>query len=1652
MRRARPQFPPMIEPLESRIAPAAIPPLYTFSDVLVNSKGQTVSQFYNAADPTLAGANLSIAAAVGKNPDVYFIKLTAGEDLKTYNTANGQSSEINVTKGTLVAFFTDSAYNSSDTIAQNSAADAVVGSDLTGLALGNKTSVAVGSGVNGDIITNYNDVTGTLGGLGESLGSATQLLTNTVTSLSVSGTISGTFAAGGNVGFFEAGQVGQVLTGTAAAGYTYHYEGPLAFTQPSSVAAGDTTLAFATPGTGVAGVSITRAVLGSVINGITLGNGGPGGAGGSIGGLDFLNDLIPATVIAGNGGAGIAGHINGGAGGSISNVVVQGLSSNVPQTPNTLLTFEAGTGGLGFGSTGRGGAGGSVSNVFVSYQAPALGDASLYSLQDDVIIDAGNGGNGSFGGAGGHLANINILTSTPHLVGSPEIQLIAGSGGTGSVGTGGAGGSITGTHINVVAGLAALLPIDPITNLPYDTTIAGAAGATSPTGTEVLIQAGHGGAGLTAGGAGGSIGISPLTGTTLEGFNFELIAGYGGTGHSGGIGGGINSVTVLGSSGTLVGDDFHVQSLVLDTGDGGAGTTLAGGRAGSLYSLNVDNADFGPNGFGGFQILTGTGGASARGAGGAGGNITLVHVTGIDFLTDANPAGSSGIATIVAGNGGNAKVLNGHGGHGGSIDNITIVATRLDVEAMIAGDGGNGGVNASTGIGGAGGTVLGVAVRVSEDMYVTADSYTSPSVGELYDSTANFEPAATMMDPNPADVAVGDFVENTTNMETSTVTSVSATTLGLQSDIFAAGDGYLVLVPGTGGGAASQYTGTAGDDPSGSQDTIIDANSHFAGVQVGDVVLDVTDTNAATLAAGGVYTPITATVTSIANVASGILNVNKDISHVGDQYAFTTLDGGTIVASPTTIIVQTATGPSSFTSENISPGILVEDVTATNANNGVPVTATVATISAQSLTVTNPTSATFGAVGDQYSFPTAPGVTIIGGSGGYGILNGAGGAGGKISDTSTVIQGPITYLGGTGGTGGTGGANGAAGSGGSLVGDGAFSTFSSGYLSAGNAGVTGAKPGVGGSISGAAIEALDNVSLVAGYGTGGGAGGSVLSSGYSGVLQDGGGFNPPAGNITVQAGAGGTSGIGVGGAGGNINNITGFISSGDGNSSDSFLTDFIAGNGGNGTSRAGTGGSINSLRFYGGGGAGVTFFVNAGDAGDTTAATGKTGAAGGSVYGIGGGVEASGSGDVNFSISPLTDFHHISAGDGGSGTVKGGTGGSVSDVYVNATIGIRTGAPFGFDIAGINGATTTGMGGISAGTGGAGGTKAGAAGNVSHIVADAIASIVAGRVGVGDAFTASNLATKVDGIILNGTTGISTAQSFTLTFDGQTTPALSSTDTTLQVATALNALSTIASAGGVTVTATAGSYIVTFNNTGTRDAIVGTETVPWLTAEQVQGNATTEEVQNIQVVTQGPGVAGVAGSTFTLTYNGQTTGVLTLDGDSSADLTQDALNVQKALDGLSNIPAGGVTVTETAATATSYPVFQVTFNSDGAQPLIVQNALATVVDASSASTAAVETITLPSNTSINPALLATPNFVGSIYNPAREFATTFSFTVPPSTTPVVATQSTPFQFGDSPLDGLIAALDLTSFKNFVPQAYVTEDASGNAVLLNNVNG
>jgi flagellar capping protein FliD len=139
-----------------------------------------------------------------------------------------------------------------------------------------------------------------------------------------------------------------------------------------------------------------------------------------------------------------------------------------------------------------------------------------------------------------------------------------------------------------------------------------------------------------------------------------------------------------------------------------------------------------------------------------------------------------------------------------------------------------------------------------------------------------------------------------------------------------------------------------------------------------------------------------------------------------------------------------------------------------------------------------------------------------------------------------------------------------------------------------------------------------------------------------------------------------------------------------------------------------------------------------------------------------------------------------------------------------------------------------------------------------------------------------------------------TGGTFTLSFGGQTTAALAYNASIADIQTALNALSTVAVAGGVTVAGNAldasGPMTVTFAASAGDVGMVSIDT----------GSLTGPTAVTVQETTPGANTPATGG-TFTLSFGGQTTGALANNASIS--------DIQTALSGLSSVTAvGGVTV------------------------------------------------------------------------------------------------------------------------------------------------
>ncbi len=211
-----------------------------------------------------------------------------------------------------------------------------------------------------------------------------------------------------------------------------------------------------------------------------------------------------------------------------------------------------------------------------------------------------------------------------------------------------------------------------------------------------------------------------------------------------------------------------------------------------------------------------------------------------------------------------------------------------------------------------------------------------------------------------------------------------------------------------------------------------------------------------------------------------------------------------------------------------------------------------------------------------------------------------------------------------------------------------------------------------------------------------------------------------------------------------------------------------------------------------------------------------------------------------------------------------------------------------------------------------------------------------------------------------------TAGTFTLTFGADTTAPLAYNATAAQVQTALNALASITTAGGVTVTASAagGPWQIAFNTVGARDSITATpdNLFPLCQLQNYplrEGTASLTEIQllvierqpaalctswasfpaaAVTITTLQIGASGVpeiqrvainddtTEGTFTLTFGAATTASLAWNIA--------AEDLQAALEAISTIGTGNVLVTG------AFPAWDVTFTGTltGDQPAMTGNA------------------------------------------------------------------------------------------------------------------
>lgn len=685
-------YPMMLESLESRIAPATINAGFPDGGGEVNYTTPAGTPFVLADS---AEAQPAIAQLFATSANHYYLELSAKDVLNVFKTGAEFTTLITVNAGKAIAFFYDANLNG-----------IVEVNELTGLSLSGGADVSVGDSVRGDILVNLDAKTGAF--------SADMLSADVkgIKNLFVSGSVDGSILSGGSISKVTIGQNVEIIgTGSAANGYEYSLGGIAGPGGP-----GNGVLGIQTPGAKKAGANISNVTAGGV-DSIIASDGGSGAAGGSITNVTLIHDTSGFSIEAGNGGDGTAGAVKGGAGGKVSNVVVEGVEGDLIEDE---IRINGGNGGMGSG-VGVGGAGGGVDKIYVGYAHAGSGlQKSPGLLSDYVYVNGGTGGAGKTGGVGGSLNDINIRVQPSDTVPlGEEIGIHAGDGGatTDAKGKSGNGGSVNnyfvinnydGTDdplpgVAVIGGdagdastgsksgnggsvtngviLAKALEITAgsgasgatlggnggaITNLeiayPNDPKLAQFGQPESNIANifaqQVTLAGGNGGAGLTSGKGGNGGKISAITAPDTDLSLLSIKAGNGGssTGGTGGIGGSLDNLHF--ESDRDSGNEVNAQ---IDAGDGGSGTKK-GGVGGSISGAVLQLTDAS------ITATTGNGGSSDSGTGANGGSASSVS-----FVTSGVVGGNVGVVSLTAGNGGAAGGT-AKAGNGGALNSITAIA------------------------------------------------------------------------------------------------------------------------------------------------------------------------------------------------------------------------------------------------------------------------------------------------------------------------------------------------------------------------------------------------------------------------------------------------------------------------------------------------------------------------------------------------------------------------------------------------------------------------------------------------------------------------------------------------------------------------------------------------------------------------------------------------------------------------------------------------------------------------------------------------------------------------------------------------------------------------------------------------------------------
>jgi hypothetical protein len=712
-----------IEVLESRIAPAALLLGQDF-----NPKNAAATAGLDTTDATAVGATKAYALKAGQS-----IVLDLNSNGKADTPAKGDLNLVNITGGKALIFLTD--LNNDGKFQTN---------EITGLAVSDGFNGTVNADINGSVVTALNKTTGAFSG-------GDTLLDASITSLIVSGGVSGDVLAGRNIAKLTIGtsassdlSVSHIRAGTSASQSSVSYNGGANLFTISDFTPADGAAGGSIGGTAANTIKLAKGVLA-----VSAGDGGAGGDGGKVNGLTITTQGSHDLAITA--GAGVdSDSAAGGDGGGISNLSIGAMSG--------ALTISAGNGGAG-GQTETnafaGGAGGAVKSVNASLQSGSveiisgIGGAGGFVEIPNPESEAPGTIKGGNGGAGGAISKVPV-TALGNL---DSLKVTGGDGGIGH-GPGKSGGA--GNDVDGVTqlGTGAISSVEIVAGSAGETGDGGSAGKN---GGDVLgvtltkvtdsltIHAGNGAAGNSylhtagAGGIGGSIGgagKSSVSAILTSASTVAITAGSGGAGGSfivdpvenpntgepvsdgytggaaGGKGGAVNNLTL-----NVTGNGAAEVSVTAGAGGDGNGNKAGGAGGdilGSTVTVSAASSVLIQAGAGG---IGGTDGNTHGGVSGDGGDIT-----GLSFSSDASPTS----AKILAGNGGNAPDDEGGGGvstlavaeegdvaggKGGKISDLTLNTTASLLE-VTAGKGGNGtGIKSGANGGGISG-VQGSAVAV----------------------------------------------------------------------------------------------------------------------------------------------------------------------------------------------------------------------------------------------------------------------------------------------------------------------------------------------------------------------------------------------------------------------------------------------------------------------------------------------------------------------------------------------------------------------------------------------------------------------------------------------------------------------------------------------------------------------------------------------------------------------------------------------------------------------------------------------------------------------------------------------------------------------------------------------------------------------------